>query len=329
MDNYFKDVSELLNLGKLNEKVVQVYGGKTNKLFKVSTTKGVYAIKIISKSNIEKNKDLLNRIEMTENISNSARKNNVSVISALKFNDKYIQNINDQYLLIYDWYYGDMLYNHEITKKNIIDIASELAKFHKIKIFDKVEEITNKRINFKKYFELLSNIKENWAEYIFKNFNKLLDVYDKSYDSYKKLSKQKSFIHGDLSCKNILLVGEKIYMIDWETAKVGNPSIDFFYTSWFGIGKFEEENYYNFSKTYLSLNELLDDINIASYASLTEEFAWLELCLKRGLKLQTNDNYEVEIGKDSAVRSLARILECYENIPKMLKIIEKVKEEIN
>ena len=166
--------------------------------------------------------------------------------------------------------------------------------------------------------------KEDWSNYILENFNYLLEIYNESYSCYKKLTNQKSFIHGDLSSKNILLVGNKIYMIDWETSKIGNPSIDFFYTSWFGIGKFDKEKYYNFSKKYLSNNSLLDDINISSYATLTEEFAWLELCLKRALEIQTKDEYEIQIGKDSAVR----IMKCYKNIPEMLKIITKVKEEI-
>lgn len=327
MREYFEYVCNKLNLGIINEEIIQIYGGKTNRLFKVSTTKGKYAIKIISKSNIEKNKNLINNLEITEQISNLAKSNNINVISAIKFNNKYIQKIKDQYLLIYDWYEGDMLYNLEINIKNIKDIARELAKFHKLPFFKNLEVSVNERINFKNYLEFLKDLKEDWSDYILNRFEDLILVYEKSYNNYLKLTNQKSLIHGDLSSKNILLVDDEIYMIDWETSKVSNPSIDFFYTSWFGIGTFDECNYYNFVKEYLSLNELLDDVNISSYASLTEEFAWLELCIKRALKIQTNDEYEVKIGKDSAVRSLTRILDCYEKIPKMLEIIKKVKQE--
>lgn len=108
MINYFNTVCKNLNLGELLN-VEQVSGGKTNKVFKVTTSEGVYAIKIISQSNIEKDRKILINIEMSEYISNSARDNGVNAIAAKKYNSSYIQRIDGQYILLYDWYNGNCL----------------------------------------------------------------------------------------------------------------------------------------------------------------------------------------------------------------------------
>lgn len=327
MLNYFNTVCKNLNLGEILS-VEQVNGGKTNKVFKVTTSEGAYAIKIISHSNIVKDRKILINIEISEYISNSAKDNGVSAIAAKKYNGSYIQKINEQYILVYDWYYGTMPYNQEIKQQDVKKLAHELALLHKVEPFKNVKARTNTEINFDKYITLLLNKDEEWASYILERFDDLKECYKISWESYEKLSGQYSFVHGDLNSKNILINDNNVWLLDWETAKIGNPSLDFFYTSWFGIGNYDDEKYYTFVKEYLSTNDLVDDINVSSYATLTEEFAWLELCIKRGLELQSQDKDEINIGKDSAVRSLDRILDCYKRIPEMLKIVRKAKDEI-
>lgn len=327
MEN-FSTICKRLNLGKIID-VVQVNGGKTNKVYKVITEQGQYAIKIISKSNIEKNSMLLANIEISEYISNIAKANGVNAIAAKRYEGNYIQKIDNQYLLVFDWYDGNMPYNSEISQQDVKNLAHELALLHKIDPVRNVKPRLNEEIDFKKYVSLLLQVNEEWSREIIEKFQYLEICYNRSWESYKKLSKQCSYIHGDLNSKNILIDDDRVWLLDWETAKVGNPSLDFFYTSWFGIGDYKTDNYYTFVREYLSSNNLIDDPSIAAYATLTEEFAWLELCIKRGLKLQSDDKNEIKIGQDSAVRSLNRILNCYDRIPEMLKIVNKVKNEID
>lgn len=325
MNDYFKKVCSNLNLGFLIGDATVINGGITNRMYKVETTKGVYAVKIINKSNIRKNPRLLQNIELSENISNIAKENNINVISAIKFNNQYIQKIGDEKLLIYNWFDGKILLTREITLDNVKTIANMLARLHKIKIKHNINCTKYQKVDYQKYYNLLKDNKEEWAKIFVENYNKLIEVYEKAYSCYCKLSNQKSYVHKDLNRTNIMWKENIPYIIDWETSTIGNPSLDFFNSAWFLTADVNEEKYYTFAKEYLSINNLEDDINIASYAAIIDECNWLEFSLKRAIGIQSKDESEINLGKNSVVPSLTEILNYYNKIPLMIKICKQSK----
>lgn len=324
MNDYFKKVCSNLNLGSLISDVTVISGGITNKMYKVETTKGVYAIKIINKSNIEKNPRLLQNIELSECISNIAKENDINVISAIKFNNRYIQKIGNEKLLIYNWFDGKILLTKEITLDNVKTIANMLARLHKIKIKHNANCTKYQKIDYKKYYNLLKDSKEEWAKIFIKNFKNLTEIYDKVYSCYNQLSNQKSYVHKDLNRKNIMWKDNIPYIIDWENSTIGNPSLDFFNSAWFLTADVDENKYCTFAKEYLSINKLDDDINIASYAAIIDECNWLEFSLKRAIGIQSKDESEINLGKDSVIPSLTEILNYYSKVLLMIKIIENL-----
>ena len=134
---------------------------------------------------------------------------------------------------------------------------------------------------------------------------------------------QKSYVHKDLNRKNIIWDKDTPYIIDFETATVGNPDLDFFNSAWFLSSDVEECKYYAFCKTYFSKRKV-NNINLSIYAAIIDECNWLEFSLKRALKIQSDDKYEIELGRDSIESSLTEIINYYEKIPLMLKIIENI-----
>lgn len=315
----FDAIVNQLNLGIILEQPTLLTGGITNEVYKLVTSTGTYVIKIINKNNIDTNPNLLSKIEQSESISQIAYKNNITAIIALKYNDKFIQQINNQYYLIYNWCNGNIKLTKEITLLDLKQVATLLAQLHQIKVISNHIEKYSK-INYKKYYDLLIDSKEEWAIFFCNNYNKLSSIYDKVYSSYLKLSNNVSYVHKDLNRKNILWDNNIPYIIDWETSTIGNPSIDFFNSAWFLTADIDEDKFYTFAKTYLSLNKI-NDVEDSANCSIIEECNWLEYSLKRALGYYKSD---IEIGKKSVQPSMTEIMNYYDKIPLMLEILNKL-----
>lgn len=323
MKKIYIEICNKFNLGNLKH-YEQIDGGLTNKMIKLTTTKGKYALKILNNTN----KETLNKIEFSEYISNVANDNNIFSVTALKFNNKYIQQYKNIYFLIYYWIDGKILKSKEITISHIKIIATELAKLHQINVDSEYNIKLYEKNNYQKYYNLLKDNNEEWTQYFLNNYDLLLKIYEDAYTNYLKLSSQKSYIHKDLNRKNIIWVDDKPNIIDFETVTIGNPSIDFFNSAWFLTDDVQYDKYYEFSKTYLSINKLVDNINVASYAAIIEECNWLYFSLKRALGYISNNPEEIEIGKQSIATSLKEIINYYNKIPLMLSILNEIKEDL-
>ena len=302
------DLGELISEERINE-------GLTNKLYKIITTSGSYVIKVLN------NKNLINQIEKSEEIANIAKENGINSICALKFNGKYIQKYNGDYLLIYKYCNGRILTTKELTLNHVGKLANILGTLHSIKVTDSIETIKYNKIDYRKYYELLKNNNEEWSLLFRKKIDELCELYNNVYDNYLKLSNQLSYVHKDFNRRNVLWENDIPYIIDWETATIGNPSIDFFNSAWFLTADVDIDKYTVFCTEYFKKNKLIDDVNIAVYASIIEECTWLEFSLKR---LQSNNIDEVNLGKSSISGSLTEILNYYNKIPLMISIIEKI-----
>ena len=329
MKKIFNKMCEEFKLGNLEKSPIIINGGITNKVYKIVTSEGIYAIKIINKNKINEDKTYLQRIENSEKIADIASENGINTIGAIKVNNKFVQIVEDNYILIYNWCDGEILLTKQITSDNLEAVANSLAKLHIIETKNNMnyKTIKYKKIDYKKYYTILKDNKEEWAEFFCKNYDKLNDIYNKVYLSYKNLNDNKSYVHRDLNRKNIIWRNNIPYIIDWETSTIDNPTIDFFNTAWFMSADVNEEKYYTFIKEYLSINKLEEDINNAVYAGIIYECNWLEFSLKRALEIHSNDITEINLGKESIKPSIIEIINYYNKIPLMINIFEKVKNE--
>lgn len=323
-NNLFNKICDEFKSGELKE-YIEIIGGLTNKMYKLITDDSIYAVKILNSDNLLNNPNLYSKIEKSEEIANLALNNNINSVCAIKYNNKYIQNIDDNYILIYKWCNGEILKTKELTLEHVKLLAIELAKLHSIKVNDKnVDIIKYNKIDYMKYYELIKDNKEEWSQLFRERINYLIQLYDKVYDSYLKLSNQYSYVHKDFNRKNVLWNKDIPYIIDWETSTIDNPSIDFFNSAWFLTDDVQVDKYEVFASEYFNIMKLNDDINISTYASIIEECNWLEFSLKRALSIQSNNIDEIKLGKDSIKSSLTEILNYYDKIPLMLEIINKI-----
>ena len=131
MKNLFEKIVKKIDLGKLIEKPEQVNGGLTHRMFKIVTSKGKYIIKLLNK-NIMKRPTALANFSKADSIEEILKSHGIDAIYSLKFNDRKMQLIDDQYFYVYEWFDGKTLKNNEITALNCKKIGKVLAEIHNI-----------------------------------------------------------------------------------------------------------------------------------------------------------------------------------------------------
>ena len=311
MDKMFFDKLDLGNIISFEK----LSGGITNEMYKVTTDRGSFALKILNNS--DPSNEHYNKIEKSEKIASIAYDNGINAVISLSKDDKHIRDIDDKKELIYNYLSAKVKLSNEITLDNVSVIASTLAKLHKIKVDESFSTKYTKN-NYKYFYDKLKDSDSEYAKFFIDKFNLLEEIYNKAYDSYLNLKDKPTYIHKDLNRKNIMWEDEVPYIIDWETSEVGHPSIDFFNSAFFMSHDVEENKYDAFVSSYLKENTI--DIDNGVYAGIIEECNWLYFSLNR---LYSDDLNEVFLGKESIIPSITQIIDYYNKIPIMLKIINK------
>lgn len=309
-------ISELIkkcNLGSLLEPPKKIEGGLLNKMFKVSTTKGNFAFKLINPE-VVKRKDGIKNILFTEKVSNIAKLNGIKCISAIEINNELIHSTNGKYFLIFDWFDGRPINESELTENKIKTVAKELCKLHKIEYNNLKNEcdITYEldEINFDFY---LSKIKDKNIYNLVKEIKNRFSNLDKeSIESLKKIKDKKVISHRDLDLPNVLWNSEDIpVIIDWETAGWVNPTLEVIDTAWNWAGGkdfFDKNKYSIFVNTYEKEGGNLDDYEIAFKADYKAKLRWFEYNLKRITIFDFLDEEEKKLGEKEVLRSADEII---------------------
>ena len=313
MNEIILELVNKCNLGNISGLPKKIEGGLLNKMFKVSTTKGNYAFKLINPE-VAKRKDGIKNLIFTEKVSNIAKLNGIKCISAIEINNELIHCIKNNYFLIFDWFEGSPITEKELTEDKIKKIAQELCLLHKID-FSSLEKECNisyelDEINFDFY---LSKIKNQNIYKLVDDIKKRFSELDKESIRCLKIIKEKKVIsHRDLDLPNVLWNNDNMpVIIDWETSGWVNPTLEVIDTAWnWSGGKdyFDKNKYKLFLETYLKEGGILDDYEIAFKADYKAKLRWFEYNLKRITIFDFLDKEEIELGEKEVIRSAEEII---------------------
>lgn len=310
-------------LGKITDKPVRVSGGLLNRMYKVNTTTGIYAIKHLNPEVMKRKNAKENHI-LAEKIANIAKNNSINCLPAKIINGITLNEIEGNYFLIFDWFEGKAIDENEITIEHVHKVATLLAKLHNID-FGKIKNECNlgneiSEVNWDFYISKLENkeIKDlliNKKEY-------LEDLDKKATKARKEISNNLVVSHRDLDLPNILWDSNKNpTIIDWESSGVVNPCEELLETAWDwsgGQNYFDSEKFKCFIDTYKSNGGNLKDLNKAVYSNFKNKSGWLEYNLKRVCKLECLDEEEQKLGEKEVIRVINEILVFYKNIENLI-----------
>lgn len=302
-----------LHLGKLVEEPVAVSGGLLHKMYCVSTTDGIFAVKVL-------NSEIMKRADALSNMVNSERVAKafgaiVPAIVSLEINQRQIQELEGNYYFVFPWIDGASVFPNEITPHHCEAIGDILGKMHRRNLLIEgiiPEEDSFEMFDWETYLQQINELKNSDEEWVLEYRESIQDIIcwnQKACDSEKYLSERAVISHRDLDPKNVMWNGDKPYIIDWEAAGYVNPYQEFLevvnYWADDGMGKLKKEKFDALTRAYCRYMDIKtvvwDEVFHGSYIGM---LGWLEYNIKRALGIEASDEDERHLGEQQVLGTL-------------------------
>jgi len=315
------NLMETLKLGAVINEPVQVTGGLLHKMYRVSTDKGAYAVKVL-------NAEIMKRPVAVQNTVNSEKiatvfRAIIPVVSALEIDGKQIHEMDGNYYMIFDWVEGESIFPPMITSENCYAIGEVLGKMHHAKLtVDGVapEEDDATMFAWDKYGQQLPEyIAEDWANRFQEALPDIKAWNQAACDAQEVLAKTMVISHRDLDPKNVMWNGRDPLIIDWEAAGYVNPYQELLevinYWADDGKGGLLKEHFDALLNAYTQYVKLENvDWNPVFAGSYMGMLGWLEYNIKRALGIEAATADEVQLGKEQVLGTIGALYDYQKKI---------------
>lgn len=213
----FEKLCNTLKLGEIVGVPEEISGGLLHKMYAIETTQGKYAIKALNPQIMLRPVAMQNFIK-SERIANIAA-NNVSALPAKKFNGTFMQEIDNQYYLVFDWVDGKSLKPNEINIVHCEKISAILSDIHRTD-FSKLG-ISNdwsdngQLTDWNYYLQKGQGNNTVWVNLLLENIEKLYNWNALANKSARRLASDMVISHRDLDPKNVIWNQDNPILIDW------------------------------------------------------------------------------------------------------------------
>lgn len=332
----FEKLCNTLKLGEIIKTPEVILGGLLHRMFAIKTTKGKYAVKALNPQ-IMARQTALNNYIRSERIVNIAS-NSLPAQPAKIIDGKFIQNIDNQFYLIFDWIEGNSLKSHEINIAHCKKIGSILAEIHKTD-FSQIEDNNNyfdntKETDWNFYLRKGEEINSIWVNLLHENIEQLFVWSDKANRYSRILASEMVIGHRDLEPKNVMWFQESPIIIDWESAGYINPKHDLIETAIYWSvnekGGIDKEKFLAFVGGYQKHFGIIDaDWRMVLEHGFLSKLDWLEYSLKRSLRIECTDEKEQEMGTIQVTGTINALKQYEDMIPELETLLNNINIDLS
>ncbi len=334
IDCYY-NIKKLIKETNIGNKIItvdKVTGGLSHRMYKVVTDKGIYAVKELN-PNVMKRKQAYSNFLFAEKVTDIAKMNGISAIGTNKINGKVIEEIDNNYFMIFDWKDGKILKNEEITEEHCKIIGKILAKIHNIDFSD-IEDEKRKQINveefdWNKYLKVAECQNTTFATLLKDNISLLYELNKKANDGQIYAKTHLVISHTDLDRKNVIWQENIPFIIDWEASGYINPTIELIQVAWYwsdgDIGNLNYDKFKIIVEEYKKYYKGNIDKNIDKliYADIYSGLAWVNYNLQRALCIECKcDKEEIELAENEIKCSIEEIIYNESQMKQMIKLLK-------
>lgn len=318
---------QFLDLGQVLEEPKEVKGGLLHKMYRVTTSKGIFAVKAL-------NPEIMKRPCALDNTINSEKiaaifSNSIPAVASCEIQGRQIHEIDGKYYIIFQWVKGKSVFPPDISKEHCEIIGDILGRIHQLNIsLDEVkaEEEGEPMYEWDNYLQMAKKQEAQAGAWLPRYEKSMDDIYvwnREACNAQDVLTKNMVISHRDLDPKNVIWDGVSPFLIDWEAAGYVNPYQELLevvnYWTDDGHGSLHKEYFDAIIDAYgkhVSLRNVeWDKLFAGSYAGM---LGWLEYNVKRALGLEVSGDEEIRLGEEQ-VKSTIIALYDYKKKVRLLE----------
>ncbi|MBQ8149142.1 MAG: phosphotransferase [Clostridia bacterium] len=314
---YFDRLAQNCLLGQLTVDPQPVSGGYMHQMYRLDTTGGRYAVKLLNPE-VMSRPTAMDNYRRAEALEAVLEQNGLSIVPALAFGGRKMQCIDGRYCYVFTWVEHTALGWREIEPAHCAVMGDLLARMHSLPIptgkgapqFDPVqpEAMTID-------WAALARKAETTCPEIAPALLEQLPVLEAAQTVYNRaveaLPPLCSICNADMDCKNVLWKNSQPLVIDLECLETGNPVNDLIQLSLSWAGGAVCRIDYGCLRTFLSAYRQRKELPPVDWRCVTglgfSWLDWLSYSLRRAFGETGGDSAERQTGLAQAVETLERI----------------------
>jgi len=318
------------DIGELLGQPSPVSGGLLHRMWKLSTTTGHFALKILNPE-IMSRAGVLSNYLLSERIAVAAATAGIPVVLAKTVNQNIINQVAGVNVMLFDWIEGVVITPADCRKEHASMIGALLYKIHNLN-FEEQHSPLWSSLGQEHWRELIDEglrTATPWAKQADAGFDDLL-AWNVRYQLASHILKHNQcFSHRDLNPKNVVWQDGRLpHIIDWEAAGSTNPIMELLDAalSWSGIdtGLVNKEIFMTMIGSYQTTGGTeLTQVKEAFYGRMGSMLEWLEYNMRRSLRKDIFGESEQQLGNEQVLLTLSSLKEMSDHIEVWMEWIEE------
>lgn len=314
---FFDTLAQSCRLGVLTADPQPVYGGYMHRMYRLDTTGGRYAVKLLNPE-VMSRPTAMDNYRRAEALEAVLEQNGLSIVPALVFGGRKMQCIDGRYCYVFPWVEHTALGWREIEPAHCAVMGDLLARMHSLPIpaGEGVPQFVPVQPEAMAIdWATLAHKAETACPEIVPALLEQLPVLEAAQTAYNRaveaLPPLCCICNADMDCKNVLWKNSQPLVIDLECLETGNPVNDLIQLSLSWAGGAVCRIDYGCLRTFLSAyrrRKELPALHWRSVAGLGFSWLdWLSYSLRRAFGETGGDSAERQTGVAQAVETLERI----------------------
>lgn len=305
----FDRICTELSLGRMIAQPVRLHGGYTHRMFRLDTTAGCYAVKLLNPE-IMARPDALDNYRTAEAFEALLETENLPILPAKTIAGRKLHCVDGQYLYVFDCFDGHALKDDEITPLHCERIGAVLARIHRVSACNPLQTEDNPGLQANRWNELAdallaSDDAKAEGEALRAAAPMLTRVAAAMEAAVRALPPITTLCHNDMDAKNVLWRGNDFRIIDLECLGYADPRQELLdlAISWAGW-PVEEDRFKAFVQSYRAAGGVPADDAALVYDSRRNHLDWLVYNARRAL---FDDPQERRIGREQVLETIGKI----------------------
>ena len=302
----FSELTQALSLGSLTAPPKRLSGGYSHRMYRLDTTQGCYAVKLLNPEIVQR-PDALGNYASAEALEGLLEAQGLPVLPALTIGGRKLQYVDGQYLYVFDYFPGRVLRDDEITPEHCGQMGRVLARIHGLDRREMQDGEAPAPICWTQLADDLQTASDAQAEasLLWDSLPMLERVAAAAEDAARRLPRVEALCHNDMDAKNVLWQGEDFRIIDLECLGYADPLQEMLdlAVSWAGWPA-EEERFKAFIRAYCEAGGAQAADPALLYDSRRNHIDWLAYNARRALLA---DPEERRIGREQVTETIGKI----------------------